>query len=361
MQPASPRLDQWPSVINHLLSLLDLDASARRHGALVRKRGVRSAADLLHLGLLYGPGGLSLRGVASHATEAGIADLCDVSLLDRLRNAGEFFADVLGHLLSDLRGEAPRDGRLGGRPGLSLVDGSTVSLPASEGSDWRLHARYEPVLGRFTDLVITEARTAEALCCVAVRPGDVMVQDRGYARVRNFAHARANGADFITRIGWQSVRLFETPGQRFDLFAVLPDTGAAVVEHAVRIGDGPNAVAARLIIARKPPDAIERQTERLRRKASRKGNRTNPRTLRTAGFMMLLTSLSAAQASAEQVVRLYRMRWQIELAFKRIKSLGRFAELRADDTRLARAWLLAHLIAVVLIEASLGEGLDSPP
>jgi hypothetical protein len=90
MQLASSDLEQWPSVIGHVSSLMDLDASARLHGALVRKRGVRNAADLLHLGLLYGPGGLSLRAVAGHATEAGIADLCDVSLLDRLRNAGAF-------------------------------------------------------------------------------------------------------------------------------------------------------------------------------------------------------------------------------------------------------------------------------
>ena len=76
---------------------MDLTASARRTKALQRRRGVRSAADLLHLALLYGPSGLSLRSVASHATEAGIADLCDVSLLDRLRNAGEFLADVLDH------------------------------------------------------------------------------------------------------------------------------------------------------------------------------------------------------------------------------------------------------------------------
>lgn len=357
MQQASPRLDQWADIVGHIASLLDLDASARRHRALRRKRGVRSAAELLHLALLYGPGGLSLRGTASFATEAGIADLCDVSLLDRLRNSGDYLADILDHLLAHGRGKAPAEGRLR----LNLVDGSTVSVPGSQGNDWRLHARYEPARGRFTSLTITEATTAEALCCVAVRPGDVLVQDRGYARIRNFTHAQANGADFITRIGWQSVRLFETPAQRFDLFAVLPDTGAPVVEHAVRIGDGPNAVTARLIMARKPPEAIQRQTARLRRKASRKGNRTDPRTLRTAGFMMLLTSLSAAQASAEQVVHLYRMRWQVELAFKRIKSLGGFAELRADDTRLARAWLLAHLIAVVLIEASLGEALDSPP
>jgi hypothetical protein len=357
MHAASPCLDHWPSVIERLSSLLDLDASARHHGALVRKRGLRSAADLLHLGLLYGPGGLSLRSVAGHATETGIADLCDVSLLDRLRNAGAFFADVLNHLLADARGELPGEAC----SGLSLVDGSTVSLPASEGSDWRLHARYEPARGGFTDLVITEARTAEALCCVAVRPGDVMVQDRGYARVRNFAHAQANGADFITRIGWRSVRLYDLAGQSFDLLAALPERGTAVVEHQVRIGYAHAGVAARLIIARKPPEATGRQQARLHRKASRKGHTTDPRTLRTAGFMMLLTSLAAERATATEVVRLYRMRWQIELAFKRLKSLGGFAELRASDPRLARSWLLAHLIAAVLIEASLGEALDPPP
>jgi Transposase DDE domain len=357
MQHASPHLDCWPRVIKRLSSLLDLDASAREHGALVRKRGVRSAAGLVHLALLYGPGGLSLRGVASFATEAGIADLCDVSLLDRLRNAGDFLSDVLHHQLGDLRGAAPTDGRLR----FSLVDGSTVSLPGSEGSDWRLHARYEPARGCFTDLTITEARTAEALCCVAVRPGDVMVHDRGYARVRNFAHAQANGADFLTRIGWRSLKLFDVAGQSFDLLAALPESGAPVIEHQVRIGSARAGIPGRLIIARKPAEATERQQVRLRRKASRKGHKTDPRTLRTAGFMMLLTSLSEERATAEEVVRLYRMRWQIELAFKRLKSLGGFAELRASDPRLARTWLLAHLIAAVLIETSLGEALDSPP
>ena len=120
MQPASPRLEQprlehWPSVVGHIASVVDLEASARQHKALRRKRGVRSAAALLHLALLYGPGGLSLRSAASYATAAGIADLCDVSLLDRLRNAGAFLGEVLAHR----RGEAPTDGRLR----LSLVDG----------------------------------------------------------------------------------------------------------------------------------------------------------------------------------------------------------------------------------------------
>src|SRR5271156_2820037 len=223
MQIASPRLDRWSSIVSHLSSLMDLEGSARTHRALLRKRGVRSAPDLLHLALLHGPGGLSLRAAASYATEAGIADLCDVSLLDRLRNAGDFLADVLSHLLADRVGQAPTDGALR----LSLVDGSTISAPGSDGSDWRLHARYEPARGGFTDLRITEATTAEALRCVEVRSGDVVVQDRGYGRVANFVHARSKASAFITRIGWRSVNLFDAAGAPFDLIAALPEHGPA--------------------------------------------------------------------------------------------------------------------------------------
>ena len=75
MSNTSFRLEHWPSVIGHISSLVDLDSSARSRRGLLRKRGVRSAADLLHLALLYGPGGLSLRSVASFAIEARIADL----------------------------------------------------------------------------------------------------------------------------------------------------------------------------------------------------------------------------------------------------------------------------------------------
>ena len=71
MQKASLRLDQWAGIVSHISSLVDLDASARTHRALCRKRGVRSAASLLHSALLYATGELFLRGTASFATEAG--------------------------------------------------------------------------------------------------------------------------------------------------------------------------------------------------------------------------------------------------------------------------------------------------
>jgi hypothetical protein len=357
MQNASPDLGRWSSIVEHIGSIVELDASARTHGALIRRRGVKRAADLLKLALLYGPGQLSLRSTASFAAEGDIAQLCDVSLLERLRNAADWLGHILEALLSRTRGVERGQGRFR----LALVDGSTVSVPGSTGSDWRLHARYEPAGGGFTDLRITEATTAEALSCVTVCPGDVVVCDRGYARVRNFRHVRAHGGHFITRIGWNCLKLYHPSGQPLELFTLLPATGADVVEHAVRIGSARTAIAARLVIAPIPAEALERQHQRIRRKASKRGVKTDPRTLQAAGYLMVVTSLSAEHASATEIVRLYRLRWQIEFAFKRLKSLGGFDELRAGDPRLVRSWLLAHLIATALIESALGEVLDSPP
>jgi hypothetical protein len=190
-----------------------------------------------------------------------------------------------------------------------------------------------------------------------------VVQDRGYARVANFAHAREAGGDFITRIGWRALKLSGEDGAPFDLIAALPETGPATIEQLVHIRQGPgkSTIPARLILVRKPPEATEQERKHLARNASSKGRKTDPRTIKAAGFTMLVTSLAADEASTEEVLTLYRTAKQIELAFKRIKSLGGFSELRADDPRLVRTWLLAHLITVVLIETSLGDELDSPP
>ena len=69
-----------------------------------------------------------------------------------------------------------------------------------------------------------------------------------------------------------------------------------------------------------------------------------------AGYLFLLTSLPEETTPAERVVALYRSRWQVELGFKRLKTLGGLGDLPASDPELARTWLLAQLIGAVLTE-----------
>ena len=77
--------------------------------------------------------------------------------------------------------------------------------------------------------------------------------------------------------------------------------------------------------------------------------------------MLILTSLDVAQFSAEDILAIYRLRWQIELLFKRLKSLLHLDELPAKDPDLVRCWIYAKLIAALLLEEVAGPFLDSPP
>ena len=66
----------------------DLEKSAREWGVLQRRREIKSADDLIRVALLYGFCDDSLRQTALHAALAGVANMSDVAVLDRLRIAG---------------------------------------------------------------------------------------------------------------------------------------------------------------------------------------------------------------------------------------------------------------------------------
>lgn len=65
---------------------------------------------------------------------------------------------------------------------------------------------------------------------------------------------------------------------------------------------------------------------------------------------MLATTLPAEGYPAAEVLAAYRLRWQIELAFKRLKSLLHIDRLRARTPAGARTWLYAHLLLALILD-----------
>ena len=130
MQPASPLLldTQWSDLTASVSTAIDLEATAWTSGALVRRRGVRSAETLLRLALAYGPGGLSLRGAAAWAGVSGLANLSDTAVMNRLRRAAGWLGEVAGALLRRAAATSPVPGPLPGRR-LRIVGASTVTGP----------------------------------------------------------------------------------------------------------------------------------------------------------------------------------------------------------------------------------------
>ena len=71
-------------------------------------------------------------------------------------------------------------------------------------------------------------------------------------------------------------------------------------------------------------------------------------TLEAADYVFVFTTLGE-ELGAEQVLSLYRLRWQIELEFKRLKSLTQLGHLKKHDDQAARSWLQGKLLVALLV------------
>ena len=77
-----------------------------------------------------------------------------------------------------------------------------------------------------------------------------------------------------------------------------------------------------------------------------------------AGWVLVFCSLPADMWSDEQVLALYRARWQIELLIKRMKSVLKLAQLRGKTTLTNEATILALLVCWALQEQEATQARD---
>jgi hypothetical protein len=235
---------------------------------------------------------------------------------------------------------------------LRIVDATTVSKPGSTGTDWRVHLGFDLTTFAIDHVELTDAHGGENLRRFPVRPGEVIVGDRGYSHYAGLASVLADGGDFLVRMNWQNVPLKGTDGKKFDLFNELrkiPDADPAEFSLLVAPKDKP-PIPVRLVALRKSEPAAEETRRKSLKERSNKGRRIDPRTLEAAGYMLVITSLPDTSLSAAEVFEVYRLRWQIELAFKRLKSLLHLSDLPAKDPNLAKTYIYAKLLAALLVE-----------
>jgi hypothetical protein len=235
---------------------------------------------------------------------------------------------------------------------LRLIDATTVARPGSTGIDWRLHMSMNVSCGRVDHIELTDAKGAETLTRFAFAPSDLVIADRGYAKAKDLDHVSRANAFFIIRTSRHSMKLEHHDGRPFDYIEglnQLPE--AAAGEFAVQVRVSPqHALPCRLIGIRKSEPAAERTRSKILAESRKKHRITDPRTLESAGFMAVLTNLPPDQARPEQILDLYRFRWQIEMNFKDLKSVLELDVLPAKDAALARTYLYAKLLGTFLID-----------
>jgi len=338
-----PLLESWERMEEKIG--LDLERTARETKALQRKREIGSAKDLLRLILFYVSSNWSLRLVGAWALLNGIGFLSDVAILKRVRNSQRWIGTLVVGLLQK------RATALQSMSGVRLrvVDATTIGIPGGTGMDWRLHLSID--LGNLCldEVELTDQRGGESLSRFTAHNNEIMVADGAYPYASGMGPVLQSGAGLVVRIHWRKLPLLGAEGQHFEIIPWLK-TLSTLSETSVSMHTPQGQFPLRLIACPLPPEQAAEARRRTRLRHQRKRKRLHENTLLAAGFVLVLTNLAADTWSPQLVLVLYRMRWQIELSIKRLKSLLEFDHVRAKDPRLVQTYLLTKLLLALLID-----------
>jgi hypothetical protein len=335
-----------------------LTASARATGALLRRRGFADATALLRTLLLYCLTGMSLRTTAARAEASALASVSGVAVWKRLAKATPWLEQlVAGLLLAACKTAMPdaANGRL-----IRCIDATTLSGPSlaakAAGELWRLHCIYDAQREGFSACELTDERGGETLDRIAVIPGEIRLGDRAYLQPDRMARVIAAGADILIRARWAKVRWLDANGQQLDLIGLLRGEVGNVIDRKISIGCNEGApLPLRLVARRKTPEAAEKARATARQVAKRKGRQLQPETLVAAEWIILVTTLDAATFTTDDVLDLYRVRWRIEIAFKRLKSGAGLGPPPSDNEAVAKSYIYCHLLVALITDSLMRE------
>lgn len=333
--------------------LLDL---AYKCKAFVRARKIKSPVELIRLVLSYCGLDQSLREVGASNALRGGQKLSDESVKGRLL-ACQIWIEAL---LRELMPPAPK--LPGGRRWL-VCDGSTAQAPGAKRDDYRYHVCVDLVTTTLVEVKVTDYKTGESLAQFSFVEGDVALTDRGFAYADQIIGARQRGADVVSRMSPHNLPLYDSEGERIDLYKQLrlhPEETIQTIEARIKATEGDEEIKVWVHSYRLNDREAEKSRRRLRKESKKHGREPKAETLFFAGYVLVVTTLAPEILPAKVVLELYRVRWQVEVAIKRLKSLLDLDALRARrNSPLAKLWLHGKLLYALLIERRAGNRVGS--
>jgi hypothetical protein len=210
------------------------------------------------------------------------------------------------------------------------------------------------VAQQIRELHVTDVHTGESLTRFALGPGMVVLGDRNFATAPALVATHRQGAQVVVRMTPQNLKLWTRAGDAFELVTALraagnqPRLSFALQVRETQSGEG---LAVWIHALHLNEQACNQARRRAYRHARRRGRTPRAQTLFLSEWVLVLTTLPPDELSAEVILDLYRIRWQVELVSKRYKSLLQAARLRAKrGSPLAIVYLVGKLLFAVLVE-----------
>jgi Transposase DDE domain len=341
-------LDDWAVLCTFLPG--GWEQKARELGALTRARGVSGPEALLRILLIHIANGCSLAETAVRAQQAGLGQLNQSAVYKRLRSAEEWLRWMAEQMRANLGMATPKIRRR-----VRAVDATSISEPGSTGTDWRIHYSINLANLQCDFFMLTDVGGGETWRRFPIARGDIMLGDRGYSTPVGVRHVFEAGADVVVRLNRQALPLFNEQGKRLDAVKLARKlkTNESREWPAWVTGGQDKWIPGRLIIVRRSKQAAALALKKLKRRGVRKQITVSVTSLEATKYFFMWTTMPSSWTS-QTILDLYRSRWQIELAFKRMKSIMGLGHLPKKDPESCRAWLHGKLFTSLLVELMIG-------
>lgn len=338
----------WKTIERHLPQ--EFEAIAKEKKVLEVQYGeakITTARDLLRLILLHAGADLGLRQTVALGAEGGLPDVSHVTLHKKMRLSSPYLRELVSRMTRGAGEQAARE-RWAGYD-VVAIDASSFCGPGAEGTDARAHLQLRLSDLEILGVVIEDRSVGESFKRFEWETGQLALGDRGYANPPGIASVVEQGADVLVRVNRGALPMRALDGAPIDLMKWL----RAIKGHSpreqrvvVHSREHQREVEGRLVAVRLPAAEAEKARVRVNREL---GNKASVLELEAAHYVVLFTTVPAERMPNEMCLALYRLRWQVELAFKRWKSLCHFDRLPnyRDDTILS--WLYAKLLLALLM------------
>lgn len=348
----------WKSLVACLPS--DFERLAVEHKQLETQYGnakIRTAETLLRFILLHAGASLPLRQTVAMIAEAGGPSLSAMRLHMKMRRASPYLQCLVERMVGWTAQAEPE--RWAGYS-LTLIDATIVCGPGATCPDARIHTKLRAADVAVLDAIVTDVSGGETFKQFLFEPNELVLADRLYSSPGNIAHVLEHGADVLVRYNRGALPLSHQ-GERLDVLARLRTLkgDGGVLDLPVSFKHDGDRISGRLVATRLPDEEAEKARKRLRKE---QGARVTKESLEAAAYVILFTTVPRERMDANQCLEAYRLRWQIELQFKRWKSLCGFDRLPnyRDDTIVA--WLYAKVLLGILLDRMTSiRGEVSPP
>jgi hypothetical protein len=328
-------------------------------GALTRARNIKTAEDLLMLNLLYQTNGKSLGGTSSLLKSGGKINLDKNAVYFRIQRSTEWNTWLNQNICRSAGIIANKPDFLDDKR-IVAVDATDEKMNAQGSVLARLHYGVDLYTLEPVESLITTGKTGETLTNFNnFGKGDIVLADRAYGSIKSIEHVKASGADFIIRLKYNAFTMYDDSAERFDLASAIKNMNEGDnLELNVHYKNDGKLTPIRICIYRKTSEQ-SLNSERNMKKSNKKKGRTEPSAAQLfyGSYVIVATTLSL---ECDKILELYRQRWQIEILFKRLKSLFDYDDMPARTETTMKAFISGKLLLAGICETLVMKGRFSP-